>query len=281
MTNNPFHVGDRVVLIKHPTAGNPPEVLGKPGDVATVTEVKASLIEVDTDAATSNHEWWTLAEDQTRPSTRPLIDFSGDSRATARRYAVSANSRILLPASQEVLRAVANGEQVDAYALNAAVTDAMRSATTRCGQSVARRMMATQVAYLGHITQAVLENHADNLPVYEPGERSRKIDALEQELRHSTSVNQALAADLTNERARVAYHQEKLRQANAERSTLTQAASDERRRLCAEIDALKAKAAKAEKSEADLALVLVYAFEKMDGEQKQRVLGFWDGIDAL
>lgn len=110
--------------------------------------------------------------------SRPLIDFSGDSRATAREYAEAANSRVLKPESQADLKAVALGMQVDAYDLNEAVLDAMRSASTRLGQSMARRDLTRKIAYLGHIVQAVLENHADGLPAYESGDRSRLVEAM-------------------------------------------------------------------------------------------------------
>lgn len=216
---------------------------------------------------------------------RPTIDFSGSSRETARRYAVEAQSRILKDESNRVLKQVAAGRpDVDAYALNAAVTDAMRAATTRHGQSMGRRALATKVAYLGHITQAVLENHADGLPVYaDSGVRSRKIEEQAREIEHAGRVNQRLTEDLT-----------KLRQ---ERSDLTLAASAERRRLCAEIDALKEGVALATKTLEDvaeitakrdallaetvadrdeIAAVLAYVYAALDSESQARVQGYWD-----
>lgn len=218
---------------------------------------------------------------------RPTIDFSGSSRETARRYAVEAQSRILKDESNRVLKQVAAGRpDVDAYALNAAVTDAMRAATTRHGQSMGRRALATKVAYLGHITQAVLENHADGLPVYaDSGVRSRKIEEQAREIEHAGRVNQRLTEDLT-----------KLRQ---ERSDLTQAASDERRRLCADIDDLKegvqvatetidglltigrardAALAEAVADRDEIAAVLAYVYGALDEASQARVQGYWDAL---
>lgn len=136
---------------------------------------------------------------------RPTIDFSGPSRATAREYAAAMPSEKLDDAANEILADVACGRtEVDAYALNRALLSVMRLAATRFRNSVERREFTTKVAHLGHIVQAVMENHADRLPAYEKGVRSRKIETLE-----------------------------------GERAALTQAASDERRRLCAEIDGLR------------------------------------------
>lgn len=135
-------------------------------------------------------------------NNRPTIDFAD--KQTAQEYAVAANSRVLKPGHQEILTRVAAGEVVDAYALNAALTEAMSSASTRLGQSMARRGLTKKIRHLAHIVQAILENHADGLPAYAGGDRSRKIEELQ-----------------------------------AERTSLLQAASDERRRLCAEIDSLK------------------------------------------
>jgi hypothetical protein len=137
---------------------------------------------------------------------RPTIDFSTESRRTAREYAQAAMSRILEPQHNKILQQVVRGSAtVDAYALNEALTAAMRACATRFGQSMMRRDATRKVAYLAHITQAVLENHADGLPVYEPGARSRKIETLEGEVAALQRAGvQSLAADLVAERNRVA-----------------------------------------------------------------------------
>lgn len=201
------------------------------------------------------------------PPQRPLIDFSGDSRETARSYAKVADSKVLKPASRKVLQAAARGEQVDAYALNEAVTDAMRSTATRCGQSMQRRALATKVAHLGHIVQAVIESHADDLPAYVTGERSRLVEELRREIAHSTEVNQSLTRDLTALRG--------------ERATLTQAASDERRRLVAEIESLKAYKAEAERAWEEAASrgkILNFALSHGDDILRAKVEGYREGL---
>lgn len=111
---------------------------------------------------------------------RPTIDFSTPSRETAREYARSLNSRVLKPENQRILDAVGRGEQVDAYDLNKAVMEALSSCATRAGQSMARRDMTKKGRHLAYIVQGVLENHADGLPVYADGERSRKMEDLKQ-----------------------------------------------------------------------------------------------------
>jgi len=226
--------------------------------------------------------------DEAPAPARPTIDFSTSSRQTARDYAAVLNSRILKPESQKILKKVAQGsDSVDAYALNAALTDAMRAVATRFGQSMQRRDVGRKAAHIAHIVQAVLENHADALPVYEDsGVRSRKIEEQAREIAHAGSVNQRLTEDLT-----------KLRE---ERSTLTQAASDERRRLTEEIDGLKeevqflkeaATATNEVAAERDvllaetiverdtLAVVIAYALERVTAEERERIQGFWDGVN--
>lgn len=164
-------------------------------------------------------------------TARPTIDFSGISRETARDYASAMPSRVLDAKYHGVLKDAANGYVVDAYALNAALTAALRTGLTRFGQSTARRDFGRKVAYLGHITQAVLESHADGLPVYAQGDRSRKVESLEKvldshqrhivtldgevaalaaagemavrEIGHSIEVNQSLTRDLTAAREQV------------------------------------------------------------------------------
>lgn len=202
---------------------------------------------------------------------RPTIDFSDADRdrSKARMAARAAQSRVLDAEHNAVLQQVIDGERVDAYALNAALTQAMSAAATRHGQSMGRRDLTRQIRHLAYIVQAVLENHADGLPAMESGARSPRIKALEIEIEHAGVVNQSLTADLT-----------KLRQ---ERSDLTQAASDERRRLCGQIDSLVDVANKRDALLAEtvadrdlLAEVVAYAFEGMTACQQQRVLGFMD-----
>ena len=298
-------VGDRVrVTNANTNIGGPlPHEKGTyVGETATIIGAFDSpgdldwQIEFDNPELSSFGSWSTGALDLVEEAKveRPTVDFSdaGPSRATARAYAEIIDSRVLQASSRAALQAAARGEQVDAYALNAAITDAMRSATTRCGQSASRRELATKVAYLGHITQAVLENHADSLPVYGKGERSRLL----------AEVKPALAAaqqEVEAQTERANQFRTRLERSEGERSQFLQAASDERRRLCAEIDegnaALEEATANyealqrvAERRDALLAEMVAendrllqiqgYALDLLPHDMRQRVLGYADGV---
>lgn len=166
----------------------------------------------------------------------PTIDFSTPSRKMSRDYAAVLQSRVIDEKHNKTLQRVEFGaEDVDALALNEALMAAMRSGATRFGQSMARREFTSKVAHLGYIVQAVLGNHANQLPPYEGGPRSPRIAALEASLEESKVVERDLlrAAEDAREGLRFA---EKLWE--QERSNLTQAAFDERRRLVAERDTL-------------------------------------------
>lgn len=245
LDEDPFKVGDRVAmrLDNHITRNdwvdsNTLESRIASGDQGTVAEVThRSDREGEADQWILSVTWdnkaidpsmrreWSYAwfdkvevEASDAPA-RPLIDFSGDSRATVREYAAELKSRVLDAEHNTRLQNVADGQQVDAYDLNATLMAAMSLCATRAGQSMARREWTKRVRALAHIVQPVLENHADTLPAYAPGDRSRRIETLEGDLEHQKQR----VIDLEDER-----------------STLTQAASDERRRLCAEIDAARA-----------------------------------------
>lgn len=228
--------------------------------------------------------------------TRPLVHFddekAGRDRSKAREAAAVAISKVNKGKdTNKILQAASVGESVDAYALNEAILDAMRSATTRAGQSPLRRAHARHIAHLGHIVQAVLENHADNLPAYGEGERSRY-------------VAEAKAA-VAEAHAEIERFSAKVGEMQQERSTLTQAASDERRRLCAEIDEAAAQRERmAEEASAlredidardqrinslirektsleieneELQAALDYAWTFLSEENKSRVAGYRDG----
>jgi hypothetical protein len=311
-TRRSFNVGDKVrVTNERTTIGGPaPHEKGTyVGATATVTEVLheddneydgSYALEFDDSSLSNFGSWSTAALDLVEEYTteRPTIDFSGSSRSTAREYAKDANTRLLSSTQQAVLRQVAAGEEVDAYTLNEVLLAAMRASLTRHGASTQRRVTGRKIAYLGHITQAVLENHAQGLPAYEKGERSPALAAAREE---------------------VTRYREGLEEANRERGLLTQAASDERRRLCAEIDELRAhrrdlaeersrlkhehaaykraadnevsrlltsvkntEEAHAEtvKKRDEVASVLDYAMGRLSDTDKQRVLGYWDGVAA-
>lgn len=195
------------------------------------------------------------------PATaRPTIDFSGSSRATARDYAARAVSRINRPETNEILDAVAQGESVDAYALAEAVLDAMRGATTRCGQSYGRREMAREIAYLGHIVHPVLANHADGLPAYAEGDRSRAVEAAREGLREATAEIDRVVASLNDVTAR------------AERE------SERRRRAEQEVIDLRAERDALQVERDEVHSVLAYALDRLSPEDRARVFGYWDGI---
>ena len=214
--------------------------------------------------------------------TRPLVHFddekAGRDRSKAReaaRLAISTANKN--PSTNVLLAQAADGRSVDAYALNAAVLDAMRSATTRHGQSMGRRNMAKQFAHLGHIVQAVLENHADNLPAYGEGERSRVV--------HEAKI------ELAKARVEIDNVVEALRIQREENTTLKQAASDERRRICGDLDDAKTALGFADQRISDLIrektaieiefeelqAAYNYAFSRLSDADQNRVAGFRDG----
>lgn len=120
---------------------------------------------------------------------------------TSREYADSARSRLLPEWADDALKAAAAGEEVDVVEFRKAATQALSLAATRAGQSPIRRRFTKEARHLIYWADAIIDNHIAGLPVYEGGPRSPKIAELRNEI-----------------------------------STLTQAASDERRRLCEEID---------------------------------------------
>lgn len=207
---------------------------------------------------------------------------------TGRRYALHARSRNLTTEQNNILTRAGNGHAVDVVAFRKAVTAALSLAATRAGQSMARREWTREARHLLYWADAIIDNHLAGLPTYEPGQRSPRIAELELEVEHAGVVNQSLTSDLT---------------------TLKQAASDERRRLCAEIDDAKAtvnrikvQANKAiDDANAEIKQVvearrkdheelsglylevnsahaaLEYAFGLLNDEQQSRLAGFRDG----
>lgn len=220
-------------------------------------------------------------------TNRPTIDFSGPSRQTAREYAEAANTFLLRGASQADLKAVSLGLQVDAYNLNEALLDAMRAATTRIGNSPGRRELARKIAYLGHITQAVLEAHADGLPAYAEGDRSRKIEELKTEVaelenRYLDAVrerNEERAGRLTAQE-RLIDLDEALTEAQARASRVESQFKDIKASANEEVSRLKEEAADSRAERDLLDQVLQYAFERLSGADQQRVFGYWDGLLA-
>ena len=171
--------------------------------------------------------YWVEYDD---PQTTPLPEFDGGSwtadggylsllapapslkasltHDTSREYADHALSRSLPPWANEILAAAANGEKVDVVEFRKAATQALSLAATRAGQG--RRQWTREARHLIYWADAIIDNHLKGIPPYEGGPRSPRIFALEQEISH-----------------------------------LKQAAADERRRLCNEINDLQESRRKA------------------------------------
>lgn len=210
-----------------------------------------------------------LEQEEDSVPSRPTIDFSGSGgltgtdRSTARAYAADLISRVNKGTTNAVLDQVASGsKEVDAYALAAAVLDATRGSLTRFGQSTARRRAGEKAAHLGYIAHSVLANHADALPAYADGERSRKIETLEGEIAalkvagaHGIEVNQSLAADLTKAR-------------------------EEARALRREVESLNRSVTHIQTQRIHNAKVLDYAKSLLTDANRTKVEGFVSGLSA-
>lgn len=108
--------------------------------------------------------------------------------ATAETYALQATSQKLLTDEQNrLLRLAARGQEVDVVEFRKAATAALSAASTRAGASPARREFAKEARHLIYWADAIIEAALDELPAFEPGERSRKVEELSTEvvrLRH-------------------------------------------------------------------------------------------------
>lgn len=205
---------------------------------------------------------------------RPLIDFSGKSRATAREYALAAIASKMPTAIKDLFLAASNGESVDAYAFNDALTVAFRLGFTRCGSAAQRRVLQRQIGHLAHITQAVLEAHADNLPVYaDTGVRSRKIE----ELTEALDLEKQRSTALIREKTEV---EVKLSESRARFHSVKAQANDEIDRLLKIANVRDALLAETVADRNALAATLTYALELLEPAQVQRVLGYQDGVSA-
>lgn len=222
-------------------------------------------------------------------TTRPLIDFAGSSRATAREYAADLQSRVNKPETNAILRAVEQGKSVDAYLLAEALLDAMRHISTRFGQSMARRRAGEKAAHIGYIAHGVLANHADDLPVYEDGQRSRLLSEVQSTLADARQEVDTLVqerADLTMaasaERRRLVEEIDGMKRqtvALVDQHDLYKAAADsEVTRLLAEVEALKSERDIARLERDAAAAVIGYVVERLDGEDRAGVLGYWEGV---
>lgn len=310
MTNTTiFHVGDiveRTTEYRQHTVGNykasDPDEINRyvvtrdwnddyaPGTIATLDDGDLKVKH----PATGKNVWIDPAtvrlvrrwsETATETQARPLIDFSGDSRATAREYASSLLSKVLKKENIGVIHAIAAGQEVDAYAANAAVLDAMRTVSTRFGQSMQRREYGKRAAHLGHIVQAVLESHADGLPAYEQGQRSRKIEQQASIIDSHQGRIRDLEAALEEAQAAEGEKAEKLDDLLAEIQTLTEANAALEERKASNIERLERQAATI--LEQDKALARLEAFRAYvldaaaaDAPSLARLKGFEDGYKA-
>lgn len=238
------------------------ESIGSPIDgtrsivLADTNDGNPYVYEVDTEV-----ERIASSDEPTEHPARPLIDFSGSSRATARTYAAAHVSRTNKAETNALLREVAAGGKVDAYALNEALLDAMRGATTRAGQSPLRRTYGKQIAYLGHIVQAVLDSHADGLPAYAEGDRSRAVEDMREAVQAATAEVERLTAALEAERI-----------ARASWATQCSDLSENLGRVIAERDESAAEVSK-------LSLVIGYTRGLGTAVQAAQSLGYQHGLE--
>lgn len=220
MTNTTnFAIGDRVIIQWRGGGWD-----GVTGTVKTVNDEGDVWVDYDNPADvphrfkggtwTSKYGYVVKLFDETASTTTPNGVFASLTHQTSQVYAANATSRLLPEWANECLRVAAAGQEVDVVAFRKAATQALSMAATRAGQSLQRRKFTKEARHLIYWADAILDNHIAGLPVYEKGERSPKIAELRREI-----------------------------------YDLTQAASDERRRLCAEIDSLKGEVDRAQRSE--------------------------------
>lgn len=210
-------------------------------------------------------------------SKRPTVQLT---HPTSVAYAEAANSRVLGPHHQRTLDALAAGLETDAYEANAALMAAMSSAATRVGASTGRRELTRKIRHLAYKVQAIIENHADELPAYEQGERSRKIEDLEKKLQDRDALlgQQTLAVE--NLRAQVLRQRHDL----AEAQMALHLEQQSRQRIDDEaFETVKATSADNERLEVEnhnLNALVRYALDLLDEAGQAQVEGFVDGLLA-
>lgn len=186
---------------------------------------------------------------------------------TSRQYAADSRSRKLLTDEQNLILELAfKGEEVDVYDFRKAATAALSAASTRAGQSPARREYAKRARHLIYWADALIDNHVKGLPVYEKGERSPKIKALEAE-------TQDLQATIDADRE----------QWKAEVSELRAALAEAKAELDKTVDTLRTTTKNADfvKHQHDIILdVLHYASDRLKAEEAGRLHGYWDALRA-
>lgn len=290
-----FNIGDRVTLREswdpadsgnHPTPHCWPDLFGK---VATVTKTLVSgapsIIKIkwedDTPSTAHWHDGWFDKVEPQAPG-RPLVHFddekAGRDRSRARAACSEAISTCLKDEHNALLLDASMGKSVDAYALNEAITAAIRSAATRLGHSTRRKEQASRFAHVAHIVQAVLENHADNLPGYEPGARSRLVE----DLTHEVS-DLRLSVERHKESRQIQWQRaedfaQNVSDLRAEVETIKQAASDERRRLCDETDTARANLAQTVREANEFEATLAFVRQFLTPQQINQMTGFQLGF---
>lgn len=101
---------------------------------------------------------------------------------TARLYARDARSVRLISDHNELLLSASEGEEVDVVEFRKAATAALSLASTRADKSRQRRDFASRARHLIYWADALIEQHIQDLPIYEPGARSPRIKELEDEV---------------------------------------------------------------------------------------------------
>lgn len=186
-----YQTGDIVRVIEVATGGDT-------GTVVAIEPVKTRG--VTTDGATRpdwSTSWFQVVdrddmEPLETPPSRPRIDFSLPRYSTARRYAGELKHPKLSGVDNDLLTQVSLGYMVDAYTLAEAVLAAARSAANRGRNAKDRNTLATKAGHLGHIAHSVIQNHADNLPAYAEGDRSRAVEDAKVALREAATEIDAL-----------------------------------------------------------------------------------------
>lgn len=255
------------------------------GDRATITRVYGDdTVEVKWDRESHKDNginwgegWFDVVTDEA--PQRPLVHFddekAGRDRSKAREFARDAVSKVLSDEDNEILAAAGAGESVDAYALNRAVLAAMRSATTRLGQSTARRSMASGFAHLGHIVQAVLENHADNLPGYEPGARSRLLDEAGTALREARVEVERLTSVIDE---RTSESSEVIADLHRQIAALKDAGAERLPEVVADLTTARTNLSQTIREANEFEATLAYAKSLLSDEDRLKVEGFGLGF---
>lgn len=212
---------------------------------------------------------------------------------TSRAYAARAWSSKLVPAHRDLLSNASQGEEVDVVAFRKAATAALSLASTRAGQSPARREYAKEARHLIYWADAIIDNHIAGLPPMEPGARSPKIR--EQEERIATLIKEKtdLEIAVAEEKAGRLTAEEQVRTWDEALEAAQARAADEHsraskleravtvaERLIADQNAVVNEvAAQREQVKVDrdiLAAVIDYALSRLNKREQARVFGFWD-----